>query len=182
MLRTPLPASGDLKGLKVRGNPLYKAMIDQLGASMVTLAGGEVYSALQKGVVDGVFWPVIGAVDFKWYEVSKYMVRPTWGNVLHLMYFNLDKFNKLSAADRDIAVKAAAAVEISAMNELDKRTDTEIATLKQHGVVEVQANAALFRKAEEIFTEGLWQQATASKATGEQGKAFREFVMSKGIK
>jgi TRAP-type C4-dicarboxylate transport system substrate-binding protein len=182
ILRTPLPASGDLKGLKVRGNPLYKPMIDFLGASMVTLAGGEIYSALQKGVVDGVFWPVIGAVDFKWYEVSKYMVRPTWGNVLHLMFFNLDKYNKLAAGDRDVIVKTMMATELSGMASLDAKIETEIAALKGHGVTEVQANAETFRKAEEVFTEGLWQQAISAKATGERAKAFREFITAKGIK
>jgi TRAP-type C4-dicarboxylate transport system substrate-binding protein len=182
MLKSELPASGDLKGLKVRGNPLYKAMIDSLGASMVTLAGGEVYSALQKGVVEGVFWPVIGAVDFKWYEVTKYMVRPTWGNSLHFLLANLEKFNKLAPAERDALVKEGAAIELSGMDAMDKRTADEIVELKKHGITEVQANAETFRKAVDIFTEGLWQQAIGAKATGERAKAFREFVTAKGIK
>ncbi|MBM3487080.1 MAG: hypothetical protein FJX67_10685 [Alphaproteobacteria bacterium] len=182
LLKGPLPPTGDLKGLKVRGNPLYKAMIDELGASMVTLAGGEIYSALQKGVVEGVFWPVLGAVDLKWYEVSKHMLRPTWGSVLYFLLANNDKFNKMSPADREILLKQGAAIELTGMDAMDKLTAAEIEELKKRGLTEIQGNPERMKKAIDIFTEGLWQQALGSKATAEQAKAFREFVTQRGIK
>ena len=58
--------------------------------------GGEVYSALEKGVVDGACWPAFGAFNYKWYEVAKWQVRPRFGETVHPLLVNVDSWNKLS--------------------------------------------------------------------------------------
>ena len=56
MLKNPL-ADGPLplEGQKIRANRTYTPVIEPLGGSIVTLAAGEIYSAMEKGVVDGAF-------------------------------------------------------------------------------------------------------------------------------
>ncbi len=53
----------DLSGLKLRIAPVYRDFFQQLGASVVQTAPGEVYTALERGVVDGYGWPLIGIFD-----------------------------------------------------------------------------------------------------------------------
>lgn len=50
---------------------------------------------LEKGVVDGAAQIVIGALDYKWYEVVKYLLRPTFGNLVEMVLVNRDTWNKL---------------------------------------------------------------------------------------
>ena len=47
-----------------------------LGATVVQTAPGEVYTALERGVVDGYGWPIAGIFDLGWHEKTKYRVDP----------------------------------------------------------------------------------------------------------
>ena len=51
--------------MRLRGNPLYRPLIEKLGGSMVNMQVGEVYSSLQKGTIDGAFGPITGSSDYK---------------------------------------------------------------------------------------------------------------------
>lgn len=48
LLKNPIGPSGDLKGLKIRGNPAYKPLIDALGGTMITLPAPQIYTSMQK--------------------------------------------------------------------------------------------------------------------------------------
>src|SRR4029079_14457562 len=53
----------DLKGLKIRITPVYRDFFGSIGATLMQTAPGEVYTALERGVVDGYGWPVGGIFD-----------------------------------------------------------------------------------------------------------------------
>jgi TRAP-type mannitol/chloroaromatic compound transport system substrate-binding protein len=69
----------DLTGLKIRTNPFYDPLVKALGAAAVSIAPGELYTALEKGVVDGTAGTAIGIMDYKLHEVTKYLLRPRFG-------------------------------------------------------------------------------------------------------
>lgn len=55
--KKPLKTTDDFKGLKVRTpQGMFAEIISKLGASIIVVPGGEVYSALDKGVVDAADW------------------------------------------------------------------------------------------------------------------------------
>ena len=55
--KKPIKTIDDFKGLKVRTpQGMIAEILTKLGASIVVLPGGEVYSALDKGVVDAADW------------------------------------------------------------------------------------------------------------------------------
>jgi TRAP-type transport system periplasmic protein len=181
LLKEELKPGQDLTGKKVRANPFYKAFTDQVGAAMVTLQGGEIYGALQRGTIDGVFWPVIGAVDFKWYEQAKFMMRPRWGSSYHLILMNLDRFNKLDPGDQALFIEEGRKLEVIGMKALDERTNKEIVELAAKGMKETTMDQAKFERAREAFTQGLWSLAFSSKASGEEARKFHEFLKGKGL-
>ena len=96
MLRNTCIKRADLSGLKIRTSPFYDPFITSLKGATVRVPGGEVYSALEKGVVDGACWPAFGAFNYKWYEVAKWQVRPRFGETVHPLLVNVDSWNKLS--------------------------------------------------------------------------------------
>lgn len=101
----------DLKGMTIRVTPIYRAFFTSLGANLVQTAPGEVYTALERGVVDGYGWPIQGIFDLGWQEKTKYRVDPGFYQVDVNILVNLDRWKKLTDAQRDVLTKAAAWVE-----------------------------------------------------------------------
>ena len=66
----------DLTGLKIRITPVYRDFFQALGATVVQTPPGEVYTSLERGVVDGYGWPITGIFDLGWHEKTKYRVDP----------------------------------------------------------------------------------------------------------
>jgi TRAP-type C4-dicarboxylate transport system substrate-binding protein len=66
----------DFKGLKIRVMPLYIPFMKALGASPVTIRPPEIYTAMERGVVDGYMWPNAGVISWGLQEVTKYVIRP----------------------------------------------------------------------------------------------------------
>ena len=71
----------DFTGLKIRVTPVYKDVVEALGGTTVTTAPGEVYTALERGVVDGYGWPVTGIFDLGWEKVTKFRLEPAFYSV-----------------------------------------------------------------------------------------------------
>jgi TRAP-type C4-dicarboxylate transport system substrate-binding protein len=93
-------AKPDLKGLKIRITPVYRDFFSAMGATVMQTAPGEVYTALERGVVDGYGWPVGGIFDFNWQERTKYRVDPGFYDAEVSLLINLKKWNALNAKQR----------------------------------------------------------------------------------
>jgi TRAP-type transport system periplasmic protein len=104
-------AKADFSGLKIRTSPFYDPMMKALGGATVRLAASEIYSSLEKGVVDGTAWPVMGALDYKWYEVTKFQLRPQFGQVNELVLVNVDTWNKLPIDMKNLITKVTMEME-----------------------------------------------------------------------
>ncbi|MGD9945390.1 MAG: TRAP transporter substrate-binding protein DctP [Burkholderiaceae bacterium] len=95
LLRDPVAADGGLKGRKIRSLPQYGKLIEALGGVPVTLAPTQMYSSLEKGVIDGVGFPQTAATQYKLQEVIKYIAEPTFGATHIMILMNLRKWNAL---------------------------------------------------------------------------------------
>jgi len=101
----------DLSGLKIRITPVYRDFFQALGAQVVTTAPGEVYTALERGVVDGYGWPIGGIFDLNWQEKTKFRVDPGFYDAEVSIIVNLDRWKKLSQKQRDYLNRQALALE-----------------------------------------------------------------------
>ncbi len=101
----------DLTGMKIRIAPVYRDFFQALGATVVQIAPGEVYTALERGVVDGFGWPIHGLFDLNWQEHTKYRVDPGFYNAEVSITMNLDKWKALTPKQRDFLNKQALAFE-----------------------------------------------------------------------
>jgi len=107
----PIETPYDMAGLKMRVSGTYEAFAKALGASVVTVPYGEVYTALERGTVDGFGWKVVGPADAGWPEVCKYIIEPKiyWDNTEFIV--NLDKWNSLPKHLQDLLTNSAIANE-----------------------------------------------------------------------
>lgn len=183
MLKKPVDPKSmqPLDGRKIRANGFYTPVVVPLGGSMVNLNGGEIYSALQKGVVEGAAWPVQGAVQFKWYEVAKYMMRPRFGVSPYTVTMNMDRFKKLSKADRELLLKLGHDLEKEVPAQFDKGTAEELATMKEKGVKETHLNPEVAAKMKAGFVKGVWNFAIGfNKKTSARTRKLYEMARDNG--
>jgi TRAP-type C4-dicarboxylate transport system substrate-binding protein len=92
----------DLTGVKLRDNPIYNAFFTSLNATTASMPATEVYSALEKGVVDAAAWTEIGIPQLKWNEFLTYRVDPTFYNTDIGVIFNVDAWNALSPESQQL--------------------------------------------------------------------------------
>src|SRR5215468_5417455 len=121
----------DLTGLKLRITSVYRDFFQALGATVVQTAPGEVYTALERGVVDGYGWPITGVFDLGWNEKTKYRVDPGFYTAEVSVLVNRNSWNRLNDVQKDILRKAAeqgeaeAAAEFAAENEREIKRQAE---------------------------------------------------------
>ena len=99
--------SPDLTGLKLRITPVYRDFFQSLGGTVVQTAPGEVYTALDRGVVDGYGWPITGIFDLGWNEKTKYRVDPGFYTAEVSVLVNKAAWDKLDDQQKAVLRKAA---------------------------------------------------------------------------
>jgi len=132
-----LDSSGhiDIKGFKVRGNPIYNAFLtNYLGAQVINLPSTELFTALERGTVDLTAWTQIGLMDLNWDRFIKYRILPDFFSTdLHIL-MNLKKWQSLSPKTREILQRVAVEHETSSLHALQKLWSEEQAELTKRGI------------------------------------------------
>ena len=181
LMKQPFDKKNELKGLKLRANAFYKQIVEPMGGAMVNLDGSEVYAALQRGVVDGVAWPKIGMVNFKWYEVAKYMARPAFGCSIYSLVMNLDNFKKLSKAHQVVLLGEGRKIETSVLAAFDAKSAEEVGILAKNGVKETHMDKTRFAEIIRARNRGLWDLAASFKGSTKQVNAARAIARKHGL-
>jgi TRAP-type C4-dicarboxylate transport system substrate-binding protein len=154
----------DLSGLTIRTTPVYRAMFAALGANLVQTAPGEVYTALERGSIDGYGWPVQGILDLGWEEQTKFRVDPGFYQVDVNFLVNLDTWNSLTDAQRAVLEEGAKVIEATNARNIEVNAE-ELAKQKAAGIKTIELTGADAAKwLETAQTEG-WKAVTAVDAT-----------------
>jgi TRAP-type C4-dicarboxylate transport system substrate-binding protein len=134
-------SGSDLTGLKLRITPVYRDFFQALGATVVQTAPGEVYTALERGVVDGYGWPITGIFDLGWHEKTRYRVDPGFYSAEVSILVNKSAWDKLTDAQRNLLRAAGEQAEANAMaifaeenaRDIKRQADSAIETIKLDG-------------------------------------------------
>lgn len=144
-----LDASGhiDIKGYKVRGNPIYNAFLTSyLGAQVINLPSTELYTALERGTVDVTAWTQIGLMDLNWDRYIKYRIGPDFFSTDLMIIVNQKKWNALSPKTREILTRVTAEHEVSSQRDLQVLWKKEQAELQKRGIRTLQQSDAASKK------------------------------------
>ena len=97
----------DVKGMKIRVAPHTKFLALALDAEPITLPGGEIYMAMERGTVDGFIWPIEDSFnEMGWPEVTKYIVNHSVFRGILGFAMNLDKWNSLDPFFQEVILAA----------------------------------------------------------------------------
>lgn len=180
LTRVPLEGKKpSLSGLKVRTAPTVVSMVKAFGGSPVNLAPGEVYTSLQKGIIDGTVMISYGGWNYKWHEVTKYIVRPTFGGMSTYLLMNLKKYNRLSPKERQIIVEAGRMAELEATDFFKNKKAEEFAKLKAHGLKVTHMQPEDAKKANDLYNSTLWYIGIMK--SGEPAKQLKALAIKQGL-
>src|SRR5262249_14391901 len=132
----------DLTGLKLRITPVYRDFFQALGATVVQTAPGEVYTALDRGVVDGYGWPITGVFDVGWNEKTKYRVDPGFYTAEVSVLVNKSTWERLNEAQRNLLRKPAEQVEAEAAAVFAEENEQEIKRQAAAGIQTIRFEGA----------------------------------------
>jgi TRAP-type C4-dicarboxylate transport system substrate-binding protein len=163
----------DLKGLKLRITPVYRDFFQALGGTVVQTAPGEVYTALERGVVDGYGWPITGVFDLGWNERTKYRVDPGFYSAEVSILINKSVWDKLNDKQKAVLQKAAEQAEAEAVPEFTKENAAETERQAKAGIQTITFDAANTKRyVDEAYKAG-WDGVIRQSA--EHGPKLRTF-------
>lgn len=171
--------SPSLEGLKIRTPPAGAPMIKALGGAPVSLPPGEIYTALQKGVIDGFTLVAVGLIDFKIHEVAKYLVRPKFGYISLAILMNAGKYDALTSQQQEWIQSAAIKSERDAMQFFRKQHEEEVTKLQSLGMEVVQLPEADAVRIDKLMSDAIW--AVAEKKSGKVVADLKKMALEKGM-
>jgi tripartite ATP-independent transporter DctP family solute receptor len=147
--KKPVTKPADLKGMKIRmmGNPLFVDTMNAMGGNGISMGFGELYQALQTGVVDGAENNPPTIVTHKHHEIAK--VYSLTGHLIipEIFVFSKVSWDKLGKADQDLIRKLSREAQMEQRGLWDKMTKESEDKLKAAGVQFVKVDKDAFYKA-----------------------------------
>jgi tripartite ATP-independent transporter DctP family solute receptor len=133
----PVNTPEDTKGIKFRvmTTPIYIGLFQSLGSNAVPMPWGEVFTAVQQKVIDGLEIPIPVIYANKYYEVAKYL--SLTGHTYSPLIFmcSEQRWKKFSAEDKAIFKKAAAEASAFNRNALKRINDDILKKLSAAGMI-----------------------------------------------
>lgn len=146
MSTKPLNSVSDIKGLKLRGGGgLSDLVLQALGASTVKIATNEVYEGLQRKIIDGAIRNTLSFMNFKEYEVMKYILSPAFMDFPAYILMSGKAWDKLSAAQQKVIFDTIIKLEPYALKyyqETEKKNLDELLTKQSCKVTKLSSTEA----------------------------------------
>ncbi|MGE0701992.1 MAG: TRAP transporter substrate-binding protein [Hyphomicrobiaceae bacterium] len=126
----------DLKGLKIRmmGNPLFVDTMNAMGGNGISMGFGELYNALQTGVVDGAENNEPTYVTHNHYTIKKFFSKTEHLIIPEILVFSRAAWDKLSKDDQALIKKLGREAQTEQRALWDAMVEKSIKTLKEKGV------------------------------------------------
>ncbi len=152
--KRPVLVPDDLKGIKLRvmASPMLIESFNALGAQATPMAFGELYSALQTGVVDGAETDHLDLLYEKFYEVTKYVSYTNHMFLVIALIFSKKIYDKLPLDVQAAVLKAGKASVFAERETMAALTESALAELKELGLEFYEVDKGPFReKVERVY-------------------------------
>ncbi|ASG62763.1 hypothetical protein CEW81_04075 [Kluyvera genomosp. 3] len=147
--KKPITKPEDLKGLKIRvqASPTTIKMIELMGGSPTPISFGEVYTAMQQGVVDGAENNVPSWVQTRHIEIAKVFSEDEHASIPDFLVISTKTWDKLTPEQQQILAKAATDSQVYQQKLWNKIDADTRAQAKAMGGEIVKVDKAPFRAA-----------------------------------
>lgn len=169
----------DFKGLKMRIPGLGGKVVAKAGGTVVLLAGGEIFTSLERGVIDATEW--VGPLhDLRmgFYQAAKYYYYPGWhepGTTLEVM-FNKKVYDELPPDLKAILDSAAAEINLWSLCEFEAQNGAALSKLvNEHHVQLERFPDSVLNDLRKLSAEVLEEEAAKDPMAKKVHEAFKAF-------
>ena len=148
----------DLTGVKMRATGTYRPLFKALGASTINMKSSEIYTAIQRGTVQGFGWPDVALVPLGLHKIVKYRVTPNFYHTNTVVTINLDAWKGLPKKVKDIVGEAAITYERTSLAYMETERKREEKILHDAGVKDINLKGEAARKYLAIAYGEVWKQ------------------------
>jgi TRAP-type mannitol/chloroaromatic compound transport system substrate-binding protein len=173
--RKEITKPDELKGLKFRAAGLGGRVYQKVGSSVTLLPAGELFQALEKGVLDGTEFSLPTVDDqLGFHKVAKFYYLPGWHqpSTNQYLYINLDQWSKLKPATQALIETTCTAGVAMSLAKAEALQGQTLAKFEKEGVKAVKVSPELlvaFKKAtDEVMAEESAKDAMFKKVYDSQ--------------
>lgn len=154
-LNRDLSKNGDLSGMQVRALPPQHPYITSLSGSPVVLPPAEMFSALERGVVDGALFPAAGATGYGFQEVTdRYFETPA--TAPHIILANAAFWEGLPDDVKKVIQEQAVVLENEIPEKYDQLNAEEHKKMANAGMELITLGDTASRKLTDAVVKGSW--------------------------
>jgi len=183
--RKKMNTIADFKGLKMRIPGLGGKVIAKAGGTVVLLPGGEIFTSLERGVIDATEW--VGPMhDLRmgFYKAAKYYYYPGWhepGTCLEVM-FNKKVYESLPKDLQAILDAVAMETNLWSLSEFESGNGAALQELiSKHKVKLLRFPEPLLEKLRIMANETLEEEAKKDAMSKKVHNAFKKFKKQVGV-
>jgi TRAP-type mannitol/chloroaromatic compound transport system substrate-binding protein len=159
----PISTLDDLQGLRLRLSGLEQGkLLEKLGGNQVSMAGGEIYQSLERGVIDGAEFSTPN-VDFSggFQQVTKYWSTPGWhqSSSIFGVMINKGAWDALDDETRDRLEIAAEATMLWSLSFTEKRATEAYVQFQEAGTEITRLDDAALARVQELANETITEVA-----------------------
>jgi TRAP-type C4-dicarboxylate transport system substrate-binding protein len=151
----------DLRGLKIRTSPSNREILTRLGGRAIQIPVKEIYTSLQRGMVDGMAFTTTGLPDLGIHRFIRYRIDPAFLQLAMCLQINLDRWNELSPEARDILETQADIYARQNRQEFFAVQDRELKFLEEEGLQAVPVPDGYADAYRSLTHEVVWDRLAA---------------------
>ena len=170
----------DVKGLKVRGaGKSMDELLKAAGGAIANVPSDETYSAMQSGVLDGVWTSSASLISFRLYELSKHVTtarNKTFWYMFEPLLMSKATYNSLTLAQQKIVMDVGASLEKFAIQSCKEDDQALAEVYGKAGATVHDMDEATFLKWRQLAKESAWKNFEDSVKDGKKLMEMAEAV------
>lgn len=154
----PISADGDIdfSGMRIRGGPSYDAMYSALDIIRVDIPAGDIFTALERSVVDGIGFTTIGVSSAGWQEFLRYRIFPTWRQGNTIIAMNAAARDRLTPEQEAFLLEMMMKHEMLAYNMAKELEAVDTEALAAAGVTDIFLEGPGAERVTAAFQDTFW--------------------------
>lgn len=166
----------NFKGLSIRTSSATSNMVKSLGGTPVDLPGGEIYTALERGVIDGTAWASVGAAEWGIPKVAKYYVQPRFYDSIANIVIQENKWESLDSETQGIITETMTDLEPKIFDHFGAMAAKETAAWEEAGMKPLTFEGEDAQKMLDIAYVQAWDELDWKRISsgGPQAQQIRE--------
>ncbi len=158
----------DLKGFKIRSSEQYIPFFRALGITPIVLGPNDIYTALERGTVDGIGWSATGVTEGGWTRFLKYWIEPPMYWTSTSVTMNLDSWNALPANLKRTIEEVSLAYENESYERSRRDVEAAVESWQKAGMKPLKLEGAAAQSYLDLAFDSQW------KANVENNRQIRD--------